>query len=518
MKFFPLQFIVASLVGANEASTIRDIGFGSQEPEDNEPLSHQRHLLQDFECTPFQKKVHYSPKDDVPIMQDSLFCALKGQDVQNLGVKFVQINASSDATAAIAEGVPSNSVLFMNEAHLDVDEAQLYVTESALVEVRKSSESRMKSGPTTEGTLTVLVLRFIDADGNKPYLSVKDLRNDIFTDDVCLQSQMDACSYGQLKIQPFRGNTPSNFKVKNGIVNVRMETNSTDWNVDDVAWWAAYDKLGNLDDPMFDLVMTVYPPGNSGAYALINDKYSWYHGDSAKYVALQMHEIGHNIGLAHSGTLDDWDEYGDWSGAMGNFNWWDDEHVCYNSVKNYQLKWFEDETDSFDPLAGNAGSFVLHGVADYQNSNHDEKALVALRMGDYYVGFNSATGIHADVAEDRNMVTIVWKEWGGQWDYGQSWKIAALDPGQQYSIQYNNNTDVVVEFTDLAGGEASIRVFTCKDNAKLKKFKLKKKNKNKGDCKFWAKKGKCNRKITVEGEYKNKLVKEVCAESCGTCG
>jgi len=81
---------------------------------------------------------------------------------------------------------------------------------------------------------------------------------------------------------------------------------------------AAKDTIGDLDDPMFDLVMICLPPGQSDilAFAFNNSKYSFYNDEWCGYVDAQMHEVGHNLGLAHSGSLEE-GEYGDTSGLMG---------------------------------------------------------------------------------------------------------------------------------------------------------------------------------------------------------
>jgi hypothetical protein len=517
---FQLLLIAAALVDVNASSAIRGTPvIGSQEQGHDTLFIRHRHLVQNIECNLFKKRVHHLRANDNPNQQkeDSWFCALSGQDVQRLGVKFVEINESPDAAAAaaIANTAPGASFLFVSEALVDTNEAQIYIADGAYVEVMNSSRSRMNTGPPTKGTLQTLVVRVTDMNNVAPDLSIDELYSDIFDDDVCLKSQMDACSYGKLQIEPFRGKTPSKVKVTNGVVDVKMEATSLDDDVDNIAWWAAYDKLGDLDDSMFDLVMFIYPPGSYRAYAQVNDRYSWYDNDIVRLVAVQMHEVGHNLGLAHSG--EDGDEYGDRSGIMGNFNWWDDEHVCYNSAKSYQLGWYSGETKPFNPLKGEVGNFVLHGISDYGNENHDN-ALVALRMRNFYVGYNGAEGIHADTVEDRNMVTIVRKEGNSVKEYGQSWKLASLEPGQHHTIQnYEDQIDVVVEFLTLSDGEARIKVSTCEDVAKSEKFQLKPKNSNSKVCKVWARKGKCDRLILVDGKHKGKLVWEVCAKSCERC-
>jgi hypothetical protein len=162
----------------------------------------------------------------------------------------------------------------------------------------------------------------------------------------------------------------------------------------------------------------------------------------------------------------------------------------------------------FDPLDGEEFNFVLHRTSDCQDSNHAENALIALRVGDFYVGFNGAAGIFENIVGDRNNVTVIWRDGGGEWEYGLSWKVASLAPGQHYEIEkYDKYIDVIVELNDLIDGEASIQVSTCQDVAEDLKFQLK--DGKKKNCKYWAKKGKCDSKIKAKGKDKGMHVKEI---------
>ena len=50
------------------------------------------------------------------------------------------------------------------------------------------------------------------------------------------------------------------------------------------------------------------------AYAYVDHWFSAYKSEYCTYPSFQMHEIGHNMGLVHSG--EDSDEYGDQSGLV----------------------------------------------------------------------------------------------------------------------------------------------------------------------------------------------------------
>jgi len=63
-------------------------------------------------------------------------------------------------------------------------------------------------------------------------------------------------------------------------------------------------RLGDLPS-QFDHVMLCLPRGTDGgqllAYAYINHWLSVYHDEWCNKPSAQMHDIGHNMGLAHSG-------------------------------------------------------------------------------------------------------------------------------------------------------------------------------------------------------------------------
>merc|ERR1712194_739617 len=102
----------------------------------------------------------------------------------------------------------------------------------------------------------------------------------------------------------------------------------------------------------------------------------------------QMHEVGHNLGLGHANQLDT--AYGDQSSLMGSsFNSDDGPRMCFNAVNNFQLGWYDQQKDSFDPLENlnSVHNFVLNGIDDYQMDGPNNNELITLRLvefGDEY--------------------------------------------------------------------------------------------------------------------------------------
>ena len=469
MNQFTILLIAAALAVGHSAS-IR----GSVEQSQETSQSQGRHLSEEATCTLYQKCATYLPDTAHPQghHEETWVCELSEEDSSRLGIQFVDVVESDTVKANIQNATSGDSTLTVSEAFVDPDSPRMYIPESAHIKVENShsvethtEKRRLSTKPATEGVLKALVVRLID-NGNEPTLSLNQLASDVFQDEVSLKSQTSRCSYGKLKIEPFVGATPSNTQVHKGVVNVHIDYDENgSIGLDQTAMTAAKEQLGDLNDPRFDLVMFCFPPetGNFLAFAYPNSKYSFFNNEWCGYVSAQMHEVGHNLGLGHSGQVSE-GNYGDTTGFMGNPGGKDDLHMCYNTQKNYQLGWYADKTDSVNPIDGKQSirNFVLNGVSDYKRNNN---ALIALRLEqtdkeqDFYVGFNRATGINRETLEDRNKVTITRKEQGAPEEYSQSTKIASLSVGESYTLtNFNNDRDVRITFVGESNGDATLRV------------------------------------------------------------
>lgn len=416
-------------------------------------------------------------------------CKLSKEDAETFNMQFIDIIETPFLAPFLAKAVTGASIMTMTDAIIDIKNPQLYIPEDATVHVhthrfeRKGatdSEGRSlggnapegdEKGPSTIGTLRTLVIRLTDGDNVPVTASIDKLKDDVFDDISSLKTQTEACSYGKLKIVPFEGNTPSNKYISNGIVDVKMDYRMTsdEQDRDQAALAAAKDQLGDLDDDMFDLILICFPPGGGNwiASANANSKFSFYNDKWCSPVSSQMHEVGHNLGLGHSGQSGGTNSaaaYGDTTGIMGSSLNQDDLHMCYNPQKSYQLGWYDDKIDTINPLDGvPRREFTLNGVSDYEKNND---ALIALRLKqvhienkDYYIGFNRADGINQNTREDKNMVTINRKEEGDVDEYGQSTKVASLKPGERYVIQdFDNRKDITIAFIGLKNWDARIVV------------------------------------------------------------
>ena len=217
------------------------------------------------------------------------------------------------------------------------------------------------------GTLTTLVIRVVDKTGVGSQKSDQDgnvikvidsnqLKDDVFNDSASLKTQYEACSNGKLKIQPYDGTTSLGTRIQGGVYEMKLSDivakESDRGQLQSASFREAEKQIGSLTTE-FDLVMFCMPPGTSArsdgtgswlAYAFVGKSISFYNSQWCSSVSAQLHEVGHNLGLSHSGSEADngsINKYADQSGMMGFSYDIDDTKMCFNpAVSSYHLLWF----------------------------------------------------------------------------------------------------------------------------------------------------------------------------------
>eukprot|EP00532_Pseudo-nitzschia_australis_P017226 CAMPEP_0168256164 /NCGR_PEP_ID=MMETSP0141_2-20121125/5697_1 /TAXON_ID=44445 /ORGANISM="Pseudo-nitzschia australis, Strain 10249 10 AB" /LENGTH=650 /DNA_ID=CAMNT_0008192823 /DNA_START=132 /DNA_END=2081 /DNA_ORIENTATION=- len=397
-------------------------------------------------------------------------CELQQEESLKLGFQYLDID-SLDAAIPTKDVKSGESIVTMSRAVIDPQDKKLYIPSNAIVEVHDQfGEDAVQRTPRylaeKTGTLTTLVVRFVDRNGIAPAASIAKLENDFFDDDSCLKSQYEACSYGKLKIEPFSGTTETGVVIEHGVVEVKLDLDvsaSTCGDLKSTAFLTTATELGDLlYNDAYDLVAFIFPPGSVGewyASAFTTGKFSFYNDVAGSGVAFQVHEVGHNLGLAHSGASN---EYNDKTGMMGVSYGDDDFFMCFNPAKSYQLGWYNDKVKTIDPFSTpNAiGQFTLNGVSDYEQN---DDALIVLRLEqtaldpDYFIGYNRASRMNQDTYEDKNMITIIRMDLSGK-GKPKSQKVGSLSPNGSFTIEnFNDERDVVIKFAYILNGESHIR-------------------------------------------------------------
>lgn len=462
-------------------------------------ISH-RHLLPSnamLDCVLYKRGIEFEDKTS----QEDWCCAFSPEQQQNIivggGQDMICIDGITKESLENKGAMSGESLLKIKNAFVEVffdqtKETKLVIAEEdaevealPVIDRRHARQRRRNLASSKAGTtLRTLVVRVIDASGSQIAADRGQLKDDVFDDTVCLKSQYAACSHNQLIIEP-----ASNIGDGTGIVDVNLDIDAyydttTGQGNSAALEQAALTKVkglygtGNNADghngltENFDLIIFCQPPGSGSwiAYAYVNGWTSFYNNHWCQKVSAQMHEVGHNLNLAHSGAPGNnpsRDQYEDSQGLMGySFNSDDGPKMCFNPAKNFQLGWYDDQLESINPLdlASSPQTFTFNGVDDYNFGKTD--ALISLRLEDqsiggkdYYIGFNKASGINSGTVEARNSVTVLVKESGSPTQYGKSTRLASLSKnGDTYKISNwaGSIFDVFISLDSIIDGKDAI--------------------------------------------------------------
>ena len=269
---------------------------------------------------------------------------------------------------------------------------------------------------------------------------------------VNLKSRFADCSYGKLTFNPATG--PN---IVDGVAEIDIGTavvGATYSSIENLVTQLAPNVVGSLSQ--YDHVAYCIPRGtvtstgsaNWVAYGYFNWYRTVYNGEWCGYVSGQMHEVGHNLNLHHSGQGTN--EYGDQSGYMGySYSQHEGPSMCFNAAKNNELGWYGDRQLTLD---GSAAAVVqLAGLSEYALTTVDYTVVLKILTPsqtnrDLYLAYNRAAGINSGTAEFANRVTVV----------------SAGEPGTR-SIS-------TLDYSIAAGGTLSLANFEGSGNALIIEF------------------------------------------------
>jgi hypothetical protein len=342
-------------------------------------------------------------------------------------------------------------------------------------EQQRNLDALQSSRQLQSGTRTVLVVRVILTDGAYNYADQTGLSNDVFgngVDAVNLKSQYAACSANQLTFNKSPNRSMSSnpndgtTAINNGVVDIKVDLaksagdnsvrNAVTTKINSVFGVTSPNQLANH-------VMYCLPSGTMGgiAYAYINSWNSVYANEWCNYLSAQMHEIGHNLGYAHSN--EGGSSYADQTGMMGYSYSQDDGPVmCFNPAKSWQTQWYASKSTVVDPSAGNCFEGKVYGIADYSNA---ASSVVLVKIDDasatdYFVTFNRQSGINSGTVEGGNQVTVV--QAGGEGtSYAESSLLAKLSAGGSWSGTIDGKTMKVTVLsitTSASPAYATVRI------------------------------------------------------------
>ena len=306
----------------------------------------------------------------------------------------------------------------------------------------------------------MLVIR-ADASDSSTSADAAQLSNDIFGtsgDRVTLKSQYRKCSHGKVLFAPYDDDT--------GVVEVQLDGNvngKDKFTIQDAMLNAATEMLGNLTDQA-DHVMLCMPKGTGEwvAYAYVDHWLSVFNDDWCQQLSTQVHEIGHNFGLSHSGK--NGDDYSDKSGMMG-YSFKDDNGPlqCFNPAKSYMLGWYKKSVVEWNPLKKGTWFGNIVGVTDFDGTETVVLKILRKKNGkDLYVGYNRQKTFNQGVVDEGDNVVIVEQKEG----YKVSNFLEGLHPdtGASKRIFYNfedSNRNLVIDFMRYGDNDTIDKAFVA---------------------------------------------------------
>jgi len=269
------------------------------------------------------------------------------------------------------------------------------------------------------GTRRVMIVRVSTLD-SQPENTLSEIIDGLFVNKPNFQSQYQACSFGQLNWELAEAvdltlNRPiSNFTSGSAVVQAAVNKILKRKNTNNI--------LSLADNFMFCVA-----PGTPGWIAVAGVNYwrSAYQSGWCLSLSATMHEMGHNLGLIHSGAGMNF--YGDESGYMG----YGDSRLgyplkCFNGVKSHQLGWYETREWALN-VTEQPYRIFLASFVDFAKTTTDQPVLLSIDSF-WYLQYNQAKGFNNETEEHGNMVTVTADV------PGNSKSLAGLAVGDNYTI------------------------------------------------------------------------------------
>lgn len=388
-------------------------------------------------------------------------CEMEAEDMHGVPNLSLPIKAS-DAQMKKLKALFKSSGHVSGESSLRIigavkNDAEIFLPPGLEIALEKKPKQNNKRNlAVVTGDKPILVVKVTDSTGLARAESPAQIGDDVFGtngDPVNLKSQLYGCSMGKLTVTEGDLSLPNGVPNGKGVapgvmevtISVSLEGNSRS-TIRNAVTTAVQNAIGESLPGRYQQVMYVlqgcYLDCGWAAYAYINSWNSVYQGSYYKMTGVQVHELGHNFNLAHSGGLNG-ATYTDHTGMMGNPLYSDDVgKMCYNAAKNWQIGWYNDRKLLLNPLVEQTKTVTLVGIADYLNNPDQHPVVVKVETGaanDFFVGFNRAIGVNSQNDEGDEVVTVVQVDGNNGEGYSQSYLKAKLGfsgdiTGSSYSI------------------------------------------------------------------------------------
>jgi len=273
-----------------------------------------------------------------------------------------------------------------------------------------------------------------------------------------LSSHYERCSNGKLSFGPVVTGVDFNgYTSNNSVITVNFDDSSVTGNSHNTVRDAMLTELGTNPESKADHIVLCIPPGTGDswvAYSYVNHWLSVYNDDWCDNPFALIRELGHNLNLAESVSMDSSPDQSDIMGLPYSFS---PSEICFNGPNTYQMGWYSDRHVDFTSRNLIDTEVSLIGFVDLDKS--DESMIIRLSSSsgiDYYVHFNHRADYGSDEGGDQ--VLIASKD-TLPLDYGQSILLVKLDAGEEYIIpNFGRSGDLKIQVTELGSNPRKARV------------------------------------------------------------
>jgi Gametolysin peptidase M11 len=176
------------------------------------------------------------------------------------------------------------------------------------------------------------------------------------------------------------------------------------------------DSLRAVANHVIVVLPSSFPDQEYAASAEVNNTISIFSSLLTFSLSMYMHELGHNLNLQHSGSIDNKEVYGDGTGYMGvsaGAMW--TPRKCYNAAQHWQLGWYGEHRVSLVPYATQksswsgrlqVGAFVDWTKITTGSSNHTMPVLVQVDANTY-LQFNRAKSYNIGTSMLMDHVVLI---------------------------------------------------------------------------------------------------------------
>jgi Gametolysin peptidase M11 len=297
--------------------------------------------------------------------------------------------------------------------------------------------------PPTEGNKTIAIVR-ISAPGSPNRFPKARLEKVWFGSDRSFQTQMSACSFGQL-----------NWRSA-GVHDVRLLQNVSTFASREEMQFAVEQQLRNQTGgsmtELADKVVFCYPKNSPGEWLASASLHGWramFNDGWCGSLSAAMHEIGHTVGLLHSGKSDTekW-EYSDTTGYMGySILSSNTPHKCFNGYNHWQLGWYPGRRRT---LAIRPTVIRLTAFVDYEIAARNEPVLVKV-ANNLFLQYNRAKSFNSETPMYPDRVTVTRMRLDGR-----SENMAGLAKGESFTTKANTTIKACSAVSGRSGQDIMI--------------------------------------------------------------